>query len=223
MNFISHYKIDQERETNFCLGTVLPDLMRVPLPKLKLFGASKNMITNSKEEELLLKGMRKHFEVDKYFHNSEFMKIHTSTLKRDFLKNSLEKNGIKLFFVTHILCEMLLDRVLLLNEPNLGNNFYAMLESSKPSDVSRLLNKNSMYDAKKFTQFFEQFRSARYLFSYLEIEGLFYALNRICKGVGTQSFGPEDFDAFKSSVEETETQMRIEYNALFDEIKNSLN
>ena len=220
MNYISHFRLDRHREDYIAFGTLFPDLARGPLPHLRLFGIVPGLAHSGPVEESMKHGMLRHFEVDKKFHSSSFMLNYSSLLKERFMSSEAGKSGARMFFVSHILTEMLLDRVLLVHEPALGTEFYDLLARIDTEVITGLFRSHPEYQPERFTEFFHRFRDSRYLFSYLETEGLFYALNRICKNIGTPGFAAEHFSAFKEITTQAEKMMAGEYLKLFEELSS---
>lgn len=220
MNSISHFFLDRHHPSDyFKFGTVLPDLLRISSSKLRLNSISVNPPVENPLAENVRRGIIRHINTDKHFHNSDFFHKHSSRLKLEFLSNNLNRPGIRLSFISHILIEMILDRLLLIMEPEIGKEFYSDLSKVNEDVLHFLFQGNPNYSHPDFCFHFKRFQESRYLLSYIENKNLFYAVNRVCKNIGTPSFEGADYKIFELAIGETEHKMKSDFINFFETLR----
>lgn len=181
MNFLSHFYFDRHSEDpHLILGSVLPDLIRNAKNNWRIH-PEKNAqsFINPSQESSILEGWRRHQEVDRHFHNSDFFNVHTALIKKAIvpvLKNSVVRPS----FFAHIALELFLDSLLLIDSRIQTTSFYNHLRHSDRIAINRFLEINQIDDTAHFFTFFDRFIASKYLDNYREIDHIVYALNRIC-------------------------------------------
>src|SRR5437879_12145344 len=103
MNFLSHYYFD--RDATICyhtLGTVLPDLLK-NADKHIIIHPEKLHHPNPSINDIII-GWRKHLEVDRYFHSSDFFITRSHELKL-LLLLAIQGSPVKQFFLVHVAIE----------------------------------------------------------------------------------------------------------------------
>lgn len=181
MNFLSHFYFDRNSEdSHLILGSVLPDLIRNARNdwKIRPEKNAQSYIIPSHENSIL-EGWRRHLEVDRHFHNSDFFNAHTALIKKAIVP-ALKNSVVRPSFFAHIALELFLDSLLLTKSHIQTNSFYDHLRNSDRIALNRFLEINKIDDTAYFFKFFDRFIKSKYLDSYREIDHIVYALNRIC-------------------------------------------
>lgn len=178
LNFLSHFYFDQlEKNAEHNLGLVLPDLVRNFVQGTKL--APLHAAEESEPLEWLRKGANQHFARDKRFHASAYFeetgKRMTSLIKPVFVDAGIPRY----YFAAHVLTEMLIDRVLLKEEPTLGPDFYHDMELADTGITTQFLQKQGVIGVDAFHERFIRFKQAKYLLQYVNDDAMVYSLNRI--------------------------------------------
>lgn len=181
MNFLSHFYFDRYSEDpHLVLGVVLPDLVRNARKDWKLHPERHaEFISIPSYENSILQGWKRHQEVDRHFHNSDFFNYHTAQIKKAIvpvLKNSVVRPS----FLAHISLELFLDSLLLTESHIQTDHFYDHLRKSDHLAIKGFLEINQIDDTPHFFKFFDRFMESQYLESYRKIDHILYALNRIC-------------------------------------------
>lgn len=185
MNFLSHYYYDHKPgEEYFNLGLIFPDLLRNFVPGARIEpGGAKHEAESS---IALQQGCISHVNSDIKFHDSEVFKGLTNNVTQ-LIRNS--RDPIRRdFFVAHIFVELLLDRSLLLVNPDLASRLYSDYERVDSQAIKQFL---SSYDFDKFEQFkygFERFLGTRYLEHYVDPQIILYSTERICTRMKLPAF-----------------------------------
>ncbi|MDB5139169.1 MAG: hypothetical protein JWR12_1085 [Mucilaginibacter sp.] len=220
MNFLSHFYFDRDTDNcYFILGTVLPDLIK---------NADKTIIIHpeklshpNKDIEVIIQGWKKHLEVDRYFHSSEFFLYHSHQLKK-LLLPAIEGSPVKPFFLGHIALELILDNLLLTSHEITTTGFYDHLEGCKKEIVHEFLTFSGLTDTDVFFKFYEDFKRSRYLNSYSETKEIAYALKRICMRVWKDPFMPENEAKMNGVLMGYRESILNDFISIFDEIEGKL-
>jgi hypothetical protein len=220
MNFLSHFYFD--RDTNnpyFILGTVLPDLLK---------NADKNVIIHPEKLQhpdsnvnSIINGWKKHLEVDRYFHSSDYFHFHSHQLKIQLLP-AVEGSPVKPFFLGHIALELILDNLLLTTQKVTADTFYDHLDGCDTAVVDEFLTFSGLKETAVFFKFYAGFKKSRYLFSYSDTKEIAYALKKICMRVWNDPFTPEQEVRMNDVLMTYRGGLRGDFMMIFDEIEEKL-
>ncbi len=220
MNFLSHFYFDRHcTDCYYILGTVMPDL-------LKNADKSANIHPEKSSHhdtpiQSLINGWKKHLEVDRHFHNSAFFKYHSHQLKLALLP-ALQGSPVKPFFLGHVALELVLDNLLLTEGRVEAGDFYHHLEGCTDDNISRFLQISSWPDAEVFLNFYHSFKKSRYLYSYIEIGQVSYALKRICSRIWHQPFTPEQESLLNNILADYRQKLLPVFMEIYQEIELKL-
>lgn len=224
MNFLSHYYFDKAKDNPYeVFGMLLPDL-------LKNADKTWNIHPEKKEEKFLsnlnqaaiLRGWKRHLEVDKLFHNSSFFKYHQHQIKLA-IKSGIAGSPVKPFFLGHISLELLLDNLLIAEKLISIEKLYKLLMQVDESEIKLFLAINRILDQDKFLRFFNGFLKDQYLYSYAEEEKITYALKRICMRLWIDPFTPAQELAITECLVTYKKQLREDFIIIFDQIDAQIN
>ena len=220
MNFLSHYYFD--RTTNNCyhvLGTVLPDLLKNADKSIILH--PEKLTQGDEKIRSLISGWKKHLDVDRLFHSSDFFLNHSHLLKK-VLQPSIAGSPVKPFFLGHIGLELILDNLLLTTGIIKVSEFYRHLDSCEEEVIYRFLTLSGMKKPQIFLDFFEDFKEHKYLHTYAETVQVAYALKRICMRVWDSPFTLDQEEALNTVVISYRESLKPEFMRIFDQIETSL-
>jgi acyl carrier protein phosphodiesterase len=223
MNFLSHYYFEkQESDSHLVIGIVLPDFIK---------NAHKDWNLNPQKEEHLflehpgeaaiLRGWKRHLEVDKHFHSSDFFITQTAILKQLMLP-AMHSGPVKPFFLAHIGLELVLDHLLTTRNLVNINRFYEQLHQANNNVLKSFLIKAGISDLNLFLKFLDGFISSRYLLSYQKIENIAYALNRICMRLWNDPFTPDQIKQLTECIIVYRNSIESDYLCIFKEIEKKL-
>lgn len=224
MNFLSHFYFDRKNTNSYeVLGIILPDLMKNANKKWNIHPEKNEHLFNfSTNQKSILKGWKRHLEVDQLFHNSEFFKYHQHQIKlvlRDVLKDS----AVKPFFIGHISLELLLDSLLITEEFLSVDVFYQHLNRIEKADIDMFLSLNKIEDKDLFYKFYDMFLKERYVYSYADESKIAYAIRRICMRIWENPFSEILENAITERLIHYKKNLSEEFIIIFDEIENQLN
>ncbi len=223
MNYLSHYYADlSNKEPAYALGKILPDLARMVNPAIRLRVGD---ISKEAHRPLhwLNKGVKTHHRMDAIFHNSDFFFRHTRYIRSLMNEQSFGRPHKYFNFFAHLLLEMILDRVLIRQHPDIAHAFYRDL-NAVPVDLLTNFERQHHFglNAEVLYHALQRFVAARYLFSYTGNEQLVFAFNRIVLSTGISGFDEEDKTILASLIDQIEKKLWQSYSTIFDTLRIKL-
>lgn len=205
LNYFSHYYFDHiPSEPNHNFGLSLPDFVRNFIKGKKLKPEHIPLFEDP-QFRLLAEGTHKHFERDHRFHNSAYFKQSENDLKAILLPVFKELKIGRYWFAAHVLSEMMIDRVLMKQHPEMLNRFYLDLQNSDGSTINTFLNACGIEDVETFETRFERFQSSQYLRQYVYDEAMVYSLNRIFIYTGAgEEWDKNQYSVLKDTIPQVE-------------------
>lgn len=225
MNFLSHYFINDERdEADYSLGKVLPDLSRNFHPEFRVLQPGKTGLANDLEPlENFIEGIRMHFITDKLFHASGYFKKKTGLLTEILKSLHLETIRRFYFFYSHILLEIMLDRMLVKQFPEKVMQFYSLISKVQNETIREYMEYNgSSKFYQGFIEFLQHFIDVKYIYQYASNERIIFALGRIVSRTGLPEFSEADRIKLIDTVSRFESVMENDYLSIFAKIKKSI-
>jgi acyl carrier protein phosphodiesterase len=226
MNFLSHYYLDRHRENSFfCVGVCTPDLVsifdrRVRLKAHTLPDLSEGGVTS--EQLAFHEGIMRHLEVDRIFHASDFFHKETSYFSRQLRANFGSEQVSRGFFVSHILLELLLDKILMEREPHLLENFYRRLTDPGLQFVVSLTEWAVQRKLPRYGAFYENFVVKKYLYRYTNWDNIIFVLEKILERVGITRFAylhsPQFLDLGQTYQEELSARCFSAFDSFIDQL-----
>jgi len=223
LNFLSHYYFERFAvESHQVLGGLLPDL-------LKNVDKTYSIQIQKYEEHLgfhpqanaITVGWKRHVEVDKIFHNTDFFYEHTHRLRKE-LEPIVADLPIRASFLAHIALELLLDHILI--EQNLVSvtRLYEHLENSNKGIVTNYLHVFETVDVDKFFKYYDRFVASKYIYDYGDINNIPYALLNICKRVWKFDFSEVHITNLIACLSAYKTNYLKDYMTIYDYISDKL-
>ena len=223
MNFLSHFYFDRyTSDPHRVIGMVLPDLMKNAKKEWNI--RPEKHIEHYKDPALqnLYLGWKRHIDVDKHFHCSQFFLSHTRTL-RTAMEPFLTSSPARPFFVAHIALELMLDS-LLLSEKSLNTaSFYSHLINTDKATLQRFFLINNLKNTEIIFSFLEEFIEAKYLNNYNNPKEIVYALNRICMRIWDNPFSDTQKLQLAAVLIDYQEKLKKDFMQIFEEIEERLN
>ena len=157
---------------------MLPDLLRNFLPGKRVRIEQLAPAREHEEVQLLWEGCMMHLERDRRFHGSAYFKEAEAALKELFRREELGKTVPRTWLAAHLLVELMLDRVLMKQAPELLDAFYHSLRNTSP-ETTNLFLEDAQLAASAFRQRFDRFTEVAYLYHYPDDGAMTYSLMRI--------------------------------------------
>jgi hypothetical protein len=143
-------------------------------------------------EARLDEGVRAHHADDHRFHTLARFEQITDELVKEVRALSSDPR-FRASTVGHVLTEMLLDSALLEQDPQRGERYYAALERIDVALMAAFARARTGRSLEHVPVLLERFRRARFLFDYLEDDGVRYAMNGVMRRTGLPEV-PRGFD-----------------------------
>ncbi len=222
MNYLSHYYLDQYTSDPYLvLGNVLPDLFRVGDRKRRMPEQEVSGFSNANHQALQV-GVNKHHLVDRLFHNSLFFHKYSQALSKELRKREL--SGMPRFqhFYGHILLEILIDKSLLNENPELVNDFYKLLGAIDQKEVAEYLKlKDLNQHIDSFRENFDSFMQYRFLELYLPEGGVVKAMTQFAQRMHAYDLSDsEDQTKLQSVVDIGMSMIKEDYPKIFKTISD---
>jgi hypothetical protein len=226
MNFISHFYLDRELNNSwFFAGVSTPDLVSVfdRTVRLKENTLPLPMENEASPEELsFYQGVLRHFEVDKIFHTSPFFYTETKEINRRLHAVFPDGEMKRGFFVSHVLFELLLDKLLIQQDPTLLPDFYRHLTTYPLQEYVKLTEWVTGVPMPSYEGFLGKFIEKQYLYRYTDWQHVIYILKRIVLGVGIKEVAYLHDPRFLSVMEAYEEELKERHLAAFTRLNEQL-
>lgn len=181
MNVIGHMVCAEHLGRDAGLGAMLPDLLSLydrRIRPLRLIQPKHAVDSELDGSGSLRDGVRFHFHVDSSFHRSDLFRDCADLIRHRLLAAS-DAPGLKRFAVAHVLTELFLDHLLIVQDPLRLQLFYGSLERHRTAPLRSMLVAQDGVDWEGFSAFLKRLVEARFADAYLEPEGLLDRTDRI--------------------------------------------
>jgi len=214
MNFVAHYYVDNHLDNSlFVVGVSTPDLVPVYNKNFRLRKRKVEAVLargGSRDFYQFAKGILRHFEADEYFHSAQFFKEENDLLMELIRKYFPGGEVRRSFFVAHILFELVLDRVLVLDDPRVLDNYYRHWRQQDPQLLSRLTGQileNEGEVMEGYPAYIQRFVERKYLYGFSQWEELLYVFKRIMERVGIPDLAYIYEPTFMAMLKEYESRL----------------
>jgi hypothetical protein len=180
LNFLSHYYLDSNQQNpHHTLGSLIPDIA-------PHFTHIYNQSIRSKAYNLpeplasIHQGILRHYTVDAAFHNKAEFKTLCTIANQTMVAAGLNREVYRLFFVSHIAVEILLDRYLIARDSALIDSYYYSLLSTIHMEGLKLYLENIVSPSitSQILVNFERFKQVSFLYHIRTLEGAAEAIIR---------------------------------------------
>lgn len=219
LNYFAHYYFDQHPTSELHnTGLVLPDFVRNFVKGKKLKSQHITAELQEKHPELST-GTLKHFDRDARFHGSEYFQFSNEKIN-ELIAPVFKANNIpRYWFAGHLLSEMMIDRVLIKQHPDMILQFYSELENAQQHVIHDFLAMTAD-ETQLFEQRMQRFLQARYLEHYVHDSAMAFSLHKVFVYAGA---GADWTDLQQKEVEniipEVESIIFESLNALIQEMQ----
>lgn len=205
------------------MGAATPDLLsiyneRLRIKKHHLQGLEALPLTP--EGETFALGVARHFKADDAFHSSPFFAEETAFINDQLKQNFITQNNQRKFFLAHVLLELVLDKVLINNYPDIIDEYYAHFAVTFPySPVKRYTETISRHPLPNYEHFLEKFVQGRFLQHYNKADHIVYVLRRVLRRAGVSDPTFLDDAAFPALLGLIEERLNHRYPAAFGHVR----
>lgn len=223
MNFLSHYYFDRYAlDSHQVLGGLLPDLLK-NIDKKYSFQLHKfeDQLEFSPHAIALTVGWKRHVEVDRIFHNTDFFYSHTHQLRKALVP-VVEDLPVRASFLAHIALELLLDHLLMEKQLLSVSRLYEHLENVDKTVLKSYLKVFGGIDEDQFFIFYDRFVASKYIFKYAEIGNISHTLFNICKRIWTFEVSATHLEALTVILERYQRDNLKNYLDIYAQIQQQL-
>lgn len=182
MNFLSHYFVEgQPEEPLFASALLVPDLVS-GFTKVYNQHIRKNTMPLPVALQWVNEGIVHHYVADRKFHNSRYFTHACQVALQEMLQAGLNRNQLRLSVLAHLAVELLLDRALLLQQPESCDRLYAVVEKADEELLQAYFNWHGLeHKNTVFLDRFRFFKHRKYIYLFSELKNLVLGMERIYK------------------------------------------
>ncbi len=184
MNYFAHGR-DHLHRPYFLAGTAIPDLLSVVDRRMRV--RRRHAQTFLDQPDVLCAevaaGILQHLDDDLWFHQTLAFAELSLQFTRDLRAVLPEDDSYRPSFLGHILVEILLDAVLIEQQPERLDAYYAAFETIDPRVLSDAVNRMASRRSDTLAAFIPRFLSERFLYDYPDDAKLLGRLNHVMRRV----------------------------------------
>ncbi len=224
MNFLSHYYFDQDKSPEFILGIAIPDIAgNFSHHYNQIF---KNIDSNgyAKAEKDLINGINQHYRVDAIFHSAPLFEEYCHNLKMRIMQKPWHDKLPRLYFIVHVLFELVLDAYLIHREPAIVNRFYQIVKEIDPQILKTNFSRFTEMDlfvSKIFSNFI-RFSNHEFLRLYEEDANLVIGLKRISQHHFKWQMNEKEEHEFAELIQTFRIEESPRFHEVFNYVSNQL-
>lgn len=180
MNYLGHgYKYLDD--PFFLAGTALPDWLNVVHRKIRVREKVASEWIDHDDDRIarFARGVVQHHRDDHWFHQQPaFLELNQRFL-RDIRGYMPDANGMAVWFLAHILVEILIDATLDQTNDGLLDEYYSSIGTVEAEFVEALVNRMTGRKADRLAWMIGKFNEVRFLEDYRDDVDLLYRLNQV--------------------------------------------
>jgi hypothetical protein len=209
VNFLSHFYHDYPiGDPNFAAGVILPDILSNYSSRTGMvvkLHPNKLVYTDIPDLKAISEGVKRHYFVDAYFHESDFFHQNTAAITQRIKNDDFSCFDKRLYAISHVLLEVVLDRTLLNSKPEVCDSMYSIIEQVDIQAISRLMLLNSSAgEPDGIAHHFKVFRDRKFLYDYAIDERLTGIINGINIRLGNPPMTEIEQNRFKIVIHDIE-------------------
>ena len=179
MNFLSHYYLHRKQNNDYYdVGLTLPDILGLHSKNVRVTEKFLlSIIYYDTDYYDLIQGSLIHIKLDSFFHKSDFFKNNVSLISNSYKEFSSRQSMA--FYYSHILLEILIDKVILNLEPKIANDFYKLHKRFNFEKIVPLFSNLKNFNKEKFLDFVNIVANSSFLNDYKENKNIIISLKRV--------------------------------------------
>lgn len=224
MNLVAHYYLDRDRVNSyFVVGAATPDLLSIYNSSLRIKARHLKKMSEDQAGRItppFLAGLYRHFFADGVFHLSPNFKEQTKRISNMLESYFPDLNIQRKFFIAHIMLELLIDKVLIDENPGILESYYGHFEALQPFRDLRKTSELALGNELPNYEFYmKKFLRRKYLYEYAQFEHIAWVLRRILRRVGIRNNEYLQSSSFRQLMVDYEQELIPMKEAFFDEIR----
>lgn len=220
MNYLSHYYLNRQQPSPyFKLGLLLPDL--IPGFNAQMRRAVFSHKPQIEAEKQLLAGIERHYLEDRIFHNLPGFAYYNRLTKQLVLDHTQIRR--RTFYLCHVAVEMMLDKILMQQKPELLDDFYHNLQQIElPVVDSYLAGLDRKHLADDLFRNFIWFTEKQFLRKYVDMKSFTVALLRVFNRATGEEFTDADFEGMMLATSKLEATHKEGLLAIYPALKEQI-
>jgi hypothetical protein len=184
MNYFAHALAHLD-DPYFAAGTAVPDWLNVVDRRLRVRSKHARPFVEDADPVVatVARGIVQHHHDDGWFHGTPAfaeLSLQFTAMVREVLYRD---DGMRVYFLGHILVEILLDAHLIAAAPQRLHDYYGAMSSVDPTVVATSVSRMSGRPADRLAALIPRFLSERFLWDYADDEKLLFRLNQVMRRV----------------------------------------
>jgi hypothetical protein len=166
-------------------GAAVPDWLGLTRPRLRCRSRQAAPYAEASDPltAAIARGVLQHHADDDWFHQTGAFCDLSLEFARRVRHATGDVDGMRPSFLGHILVELLLDGVLIAENREIADNYYAALDLIDADRVAAEVGRMIGGDASELTSIIQKFTAMRFLYDYLDNHALAYRLDQIMRRV----------------------------------------
>lgn len=184
MNYFAHAVRHLDRP-HFLAGLALPDWLSVVDRQVRLRPRrimERRELFNAQDRDIA-DGALQHLDDDRWFHGTPGFYNITARVAAEFRLVLGNDESWQCGFLGHVVSELLLDAALVELQPQLLDEYYALMEHWNPQQIEFVVNQLAERETTRLAEFVTLFIRERFLFDYQDDESLLRRLNQVMRRV----------------------------------------
>lgn len=180
MNYFAHARLFLD-EPYFVAGTAVPDWLNVVDRRVRARSKSAVNYVDHTDERIaaVASGIIQHHFDDAWFHQSEAFNRLSLAFSVDIRQLLPGDEGFRPSFLGHILVEILLDAILIREEPERLDEYHDTLNRVDPEIVQEAVNLIAIESTDQLAAMIPRFNTERFLYDYQDDVSLLKRLNHV--------------------------------------------
>ncbi len=185
VNYFAH-AIDLLDDPYQAAGAAVPDWLGLTRPRIRCRARHAQPWIDHHDATVaaVARGVVRHHADDDWFHQTSAFGDASIALAREVRRVTGDADGMRPGFLGHILVELLLDAMLLEEQPAALHRYYDALASVDAKIVADAVSEFSAVDASPLAAIIERFVELRFLFDYADDRLLVMRINQVMRRVG---------------------------------------
>lgn len=184
MNYFAHGRA-YTHDPYFLAGTAIPDWLSIVDRQVRAKPKGARLLVADPDERVaaLARGVLQHHADDDWFHQTPVFHDLNVTFTGQIRTILAGDDGYRPAFLGHILVELLLDAVLIDQQPEQLDAYYQALTAVEPDLVQSTVNRMALRPTDRLGPLLPRFLSERFLYDYTDDGKLLHRLNQVMRRV----------------------------------------
>lgn len=162
-------------------------------------------------------GLLHHYRGDRWFHVSELFNQKIKQATDSFLQAGLNRERLRLSVIAHVAVEMLIDRQLVMQQPEICREFYEQVDAAPEKAIEQYFDMLGQPLAKQhFLNSFKFFKQKRFLLLFTELENVLFGVNKVYSQVTKTEFTEEEKQKMLAGLHNIDKDMRYSWQKILN-------